>query len=391
MRFFLFLVLLLTATTVAAKNVGAPQAGTVTGHIYCADTNAPARSASVELEPAEDASASTESSTAGRPTQNSPSAAANAQVDLNGEFLISDVKPGIYSVVVKSPGYLSTSSSEGDDNTIQPPNSPARPQLLVNPRVVVEANQVANIDIRLERGASVSGIVHFDDGSPAIVEITVLDRMRSDPTATSDQWIASGTASTDDEGRYRVSGLRSGEYIVRADLRRWESKPMPHAPSAMIVTMKSSITIYSGDTAHFHDAHHFTLRHGEERTGEDITIPLSRMHRVGGVVTAARDGHTVNAGSIAIIDLSDQSGVSATELDKDGTFHLDYVPEGDYSIQISNARDEATEETQSSPARGSHTVHSYGTVQQPLIIHGDISNLNLAVPEEDKQTVPPTQ
>ena len=51
--------------------------------------------------------------------------------------------------------------------------------------------------------------------------------------------------------------------------------------------MRSSLMIYSGDATRKSEAVPFKLGPGEERTGEDITIPLSKLHSISGVVTAA--------------------------------------------------------------------------------------------------------
>ncbi len=52
--------------------------------------------------------------------------------------------------------------------------------------------------------------------------------------------------------------------------------------------MRSTLMVYSGDATRKSDADVFKLGPGEERAGDDITIPLSKLHSVSGVVTAAR-------------------------------------------------------------------------------------------------------
>ena len=59
------LLLSVLALTATAQNSAKPGTGTVTGHVYCADTNAPARTASVLLEPVKDAKRSRTSLLAG--------------------------------------------------------------------------------------------------------------------------------------------------------------------------------------------------------------------------------------------------------------------------------------------------------------------------------------
>lgn len=91
--------LLLTARVAEAQSndsqVGGSAAGTgaVTGVVYCADTNQPARFAEVRVQLL--SSIGTSPSSAGQ----TPPDAAMATTDLNGEFLIDRLLPGEYGVL----------------------------------------------------------------------------------------------------------------------------------------------------------------------------------------------------------------------------------------------------------------------------------------------------
>ena len=86
--------------------------------------------------------------------------------------------------------------------------------------------------------------------------------------------------------------------------------------------------------------HPFKLAAGDERTGEDITIPLSNLHfierRSSPRTTATADQWRASS----LRDPDDQSKVESSKIERaDGKFHLDLVPEGNYTLHIGNAAD----------------------------------------------------
>ncbi len=121
----------------------------------------------------------------------------------------------------------------------------------------------------------------------------------------------------------------------------------------------------------------------------DITIPLSKLHSISGVVTAASDGHPIKAGNIHHRRPSRQgNGRQRGELDSDGAFHIDGVPEGSYTLRVQSACDRQNQQV--SVAGGMNIssekiAHQYGDLEQPLKVEGDIPNLVLSVPEQTKQ------
>ncbi len=126
---------------------------------------------------------------------------------------------------------------------------------------------------------------------------------------------------------------------------------------------------------------------GEERSGEDITIPLSKFHSVSGVVIAARDGHPINGGHLAIEDPKDKESIVDADLGSDGTFHLEGVPEGTYILRVQNPRDDQIQEVSAGGMTDTNekTLHQYGDLEQTLKVEGDIPNLVLAVPESKRK------
>ena len=176
--------LLLASSTLAAtaQSSAKPGTGTVTGHVYCADTNAPARMASVQLKPVKESHLARHGSARiGMP------ASGIVQTALDGSFAIPNVAPGSYYVIVTASGYLSPHPHDdnSDDSEDAKKRRRHRSRRSTIPRVDLTADQTANIDIRLERGAAVSGNIRFDDGSPATnVPVQLLRKSK-------DRWEAS--------------------------------------------------------------------------------------------------------------------------------------------------------------------------------------------------------
>lgn len=194
-----------------------------------------------------------------------------------------------------------------------------------------------------------------------------------------------GSETTDDLGHYRISGLRDGEYIVETMLAHLDFVPGETHALGLSGVMRSVLIIYSSDATRKSDAVPFKLGGGEERTGEDITIPLSKLHAISGVVTAARDGHSINSGNLEILVSGDSDPMVVAQIGKDGAFHLEGVPEGAYLLRVNNARDTKTEVlTADGNATYSSeiTVHQYDKLEQPIKIEGDIPNLVLSVPDK---------
>jgi hypothetical protein len=151
----------------------------------------------------------------------------------------------------------------------------------------------------------------------------------------------------------------------------------------------ASIAFFSGSTSHKRDAAPFKLGAGEERTGEDITIPLSKLHTVSGELLAAHDGHVLTGGHIQLLDPDDKSVVEDTRLTRaDNNFHLLFVPEGSYLLHVDNTSDVAYEDVPYPPGtmpptrEEAHTLHWYGTLDQQLTVHDDIPSLTISVPDK---------
>ena len=205
----------------------------------------------------------------------------------------------------------------------------------------------------------------------------------------------SADVRTDDLGHYRIVGLAPREYTIQVDLElRDQDFGMTDRGMVTAIMHRPSVKIsfFSGDTTRKRDARSFKLGADEERTGEDITIPLSKLHTITGELLAAHDGHVLTGGDIQVLDGDDKSVVEGSKVGlADSKFHLFFIPEGSYILHIVNAADVTYKDvpypayTMPPTHEEVHTLHTYGTLDQPLSVHDNIPNLTVSVPDKSTQ------
>ncbi len=86
------------------------------------------------------------------------------------------------------------------------------------------------------------------------------------------------TLSTEDHGRYRISGLPDGEYEVQASVDGMAHMENPFATANNEPALEEAYgqmfnTTYSEKTLHKKNAKTYKLTPGEDRSGADIEIP----------------------------------------------------------------------------------------------------------------------
>ena len=376
--------------------------GTVAGRIMCSDTQRPARLAQVKLVKVP-TKAELKAIDADKGSPDDAASAGNAvETSLDGSYVFHHVKPGTYYVVVDKAGYLiplaQFSKKElgaTDDETR------AKVAKAVH-AIAVDADATVNEDVVLDRGASVSGTVTYDDGTPASVigiQLLVKDKDgKWKPTEVFRYRSFYGLSTTDDNGFYRIAGLPAGEYAIEADLSLNDHEttfgPMPGNPSTM-VTMEMtktrfSLPVYSGDVLRKTKATGYVIGRGEARAGSDLVFPLAKLHKVGGQVIA-NDGHAVNGGDIKLLWADDQSQMTEASVQyDDAAFHLEFVPEGEFTLKVAGAKDTTKMQVENAPGyqprfhEESRTLKTYGDGQVPLVVVGDTSDVVLPVGDGGK-------
>lgn len=419
----LFAIILSAFTAVAQQNPAAkpPDASekpsTVAGHVYLSDTKGPARKATVYLHSVAALEADTP------PRRGGASSSGDGEIEsigvqtrLDGSFSFDDIKPGNYYVIGLYPGYVSPYLSlalakgrapygEWQQPLTAEQQAATKAVLDSIPRITVQPDRAASIDITLERGAAISGNIAFDDGNAAAgLEVTLLSRMLRDGKLT---WsvIRSATPDssfvqikTDNRGDYRFSGLPAGKYVVQMQLV--QDKLVMRNTSGSHATSVSNdddgynpITIYSGGTPNRSLAQSFDLPLGDEHASEDFRIPISRYHNVTGTIVSAHDGHTIHNGEVQLVSTDDNSLIASQRLSGDNPeFSFHFVRDGDYELSTRMAVDvdpSALDESGnlSASAYDSPAVHLYGAASMPLHVSTDMDGVTLALPEPTAEEV----
>jgi hypothetical protein len=268
---------------------------------------------------------------------------------------------------------------KADDATLKAVQSAAE-------KLVVQPNQAAHVDIRLERGASISGIVHYDDGSPAPAVVPIL--VVQDKDGKWKELSASGVlpAFTDDRGHYRIYGIAAGKYAVKATLPTVQTTFGLGASVSMHMGMGDALAVYSGGAMREKDIKPIKVGTGEDVEGIDVVFPLDNLHAVSGSVVAKTDNHAVDSGTILLEDSDTKATLRTVMVEPDGTFHFNYVPEGQYLLKASGAGDtdkSGGSDNANDLMRMMHTkvLKSYGDAELPVTVKSDATGLVLQVPD----------
>ncbi len=342
--------LLLFVFSVAGMVPALPQAepamGTVYGHVFCADTQKPARFATVHLQPAK-----TEAGSFGM-------GFIMATTGSDGSFEMNGVAPGDYYVEATLAGYVQPMRGLRAEDLQQLPQAEQDRILSQMTRISVPANQSVSAQVTIYRGGVLSGTVTYDDGSLAPgIFIMAIPAPPDISTGAATADVArprryGNSNQTDDRGHFRISGLPDGVYTVQA----W--------PRTMLPT-------FLGNTVSRTRAKRVEIRGGDEHTGLDIQVPVIGLHRVSGVVIAQKDGHPLPR---ALVSLKISGEATATDIttstDPEGVFVFPTVPDGRYTATVNGAYDQATHTSY----RGSSSEIEVSGADTPDVVLGLMPN-----------------
>ena len=161
-----------------------------------------------------------------------------ALTDADGRFTLTDVPSGQRLSAAKT-GYVKTSIAAS-----------------------------ADLEIRLTKGAAITGRVLDDAGDPMPLVTVVADRAVQTGGVTSFERAA--TVEANDLGEYRLFGLPPGEFVVSIAGARIFQGPA----AAPVVSLVQPLHNYYPHADTPDAAQRIPLAAGEEKPGIDLTIPL---------------------------------------------------------------------------------------------------------------------
>ena len=256
---------------------------------------------------------------------------------IDGSFEMPKVPAGSYYVVAQLKGYISPLSP--DDSFMDKDGAISRIQALAEKIVVQDAP--VRVDVRLERGGSISGVIRYDDGSPAAGVIPVRMVLQDDGKWKSSFSFAGmpGAILSDDRGHYRISGLAKGKYAVKAELPAHQTITGLDGSASIHSNLGDALVVYSGGVYREKEIKPIEIGLGDEVDGVDLVFPVDNLHIVSGTVSAKTDSHLVNAGWVSLNDAETKASLRRTKIEEDGSFKFNNIPEGQYQLATMGAGD----------------------------------------------------
>jgi hypothetical protein len=104
------------------------------------------------------------------------------------------------------------------------------------------------------------------------------------------------------------------------------------------------------------------------------------------LVEGLADAHPIAHGTVRLLYADDREPARQADLDENGDYEFDYVPEGKYILTITGAHDEETKDAvggkgdQQPQAAQVVTTHLYADKEMSINVLSDQENLNLSLP-----------
>lgn len=276
-----------------------------------------------------------------------------AITDDDGRFLLRELPAGRFTLTAERGGYVTSEYGA------------KRPARAGTPIIVTAGQEIADLRVRLWRGAVLTGVLRDTSGAPlANTPVSAVPAREVTPAAPT--LSNNGTTRSNDLGEYRIFGLEPGTYLVHAGTteflqtyrsaseaeideifaalagraNRATGTTIPE-PSATV----SSAPIYYPGTPSPSDAMPVTIAAGEERGGLDFVVHRVPVALVRGIVTRPDGTPLANAfARLAVATTPERfastvpPAVSANS-GPDGAFEVGPVSPGDYRLLVRGAAD----------------------------------------------------
>lgn len=370
--------------------------GSLTGSVYCADTNLPARGAQILLIPASNASFGFQGS---------------GITDLDGRFAVKALREGDYYVVASLPGYVNLLTSLRKSHVDSLTDDQRKHLLAQVPTVTISADQPAQISIRLERGAEIDGTVMYDDGSPAIglevdYKLKSVSQSSNNPMAEMLNERVYGEllpVKTDDRGRFRLLGVAPGEYLVSAAVPTVSAEQASSGQiAAMLVDVIAGLNVFVGGALRASKAETIKVDAGGASRDADITIPLSKLHTIRGQVVLKSSGQAPPAAMVQLL-YADTKELARMAVAPGGEFEMHYVPEGSFILRAAASPDSLPKFAIGDDEDGADSAGGFGimsnpnpgaiedSADMPLVVTGDVDYVSISVPDPPSSRQGPMQ
>jgi len=241
------------------------------------------------------------------------------QTDSHGRFAMKDIEAGKYDFSAARAGFANM-----DYGARRPGRSGATLSLDAGQRV-------SGIVFRLTPHAVIAGRILDQDGDP-LAQVSVR-AVRYRYVSGKKQLMASGWASTDDLGEYRLFGLAPGRYYLEAVLRANMVAFNFQARAAAKQPDEGFVPTYYPGTTDIASAVALDVASGAQMRGVDFTLSKAHTVRVSGRVNYPENvPHRMVMITLAPHGLAWEMVRRARAVDAQGIFELTDVRSGTYTI-----------------------------------------------------------
>jgi len=260
--------------------------------------------------------------------------------DRNGEFTFTNVNAGKYFVMVNALDIVSPLSAPGGDQS---------PQLKFAlgqiddgfSEVTVDGRSAVKTEIRVSRGGVITGRVLTETDEPiakAQIRLFQIEDGKLRPATVTTRLLRQDQAilQTDSRGVYRIGGLATGEYIVRASESDESGNP-DDAPEGSYTDGSMMVAFYP-KAVRVQDATSVKVQQGSETKDVDIRFTERIGYRISGTVLVK--GRPVSSAEIKLtrdepeVDPNTLTSPQARSDDK-GQWEIRTVPDGKYTLLVS--------------------------------------------------------
>lgn len=252
------------------------------------------------------------------------------RTDEQGRWEIKDLPAGRYTLTASKAGYVALNYGQ------------RRLSESGRPIEVADGQRVGNLNFNLPRGSVISGRV-TDEFGEALSDVMVAP-MRFRYINGRRRLIPAGRpASSDDGGNFRLYGLAPGEYYVSAKISDFDMSESD--------TQSGYAATYYPATANPQQADKITVGVGTETSGIVLSLLPVRTAKVSGTALDTR-GRPMAGAFVSVIEGSGNSYMSfsgGNQVHDDGTFTVQNLAPGDYTLMVASEAPQGTREQASLP------------------------------------------
>jgi hypothetical protein len=258
--------------------------------------------------------------------------------DAKGRFVFVNLPPAQdYALTAALPGFFTGNYTRGTGVTDSRQSIPLK-----------VGEWARDLTIKIWRPASLTGRVVDERGDPMVG--VFVRALKKAPVAGRDQLVNMTTATTDDRGVYRLTGLDSGRYVV--EVPSVQGGMPPDTGAALPGDFIGPLGVYPGEASRagsrpraypitFYpsarsaaEAATIDVRISEERTLGDVTLAPVPVFTVKGRLIGTTEGLTLRLMPAGLEALGNGSEASQSLIGADGAFTFENVPAGPYLVTV---------------------------------------------------------